>query len=119
MVCDSDLPKRTFDVKPVYLLCQQNSINLKQVVFDALIAAYLLNSGSKSYSIRDLAMHMILGTVREIEEGYEDIALLSPLCDTLSNKLEQEELESLFSQVEMPLTGSTGRYGILRISCGC
>lgn len=40
LVCKSPLPKRTFHVKPVYLLCMQNGVILENVAFDALIAAY-------------------------------------------------------------------------------
>ena len=76
LVAQSSLPKRTFDVKPDYLRCHNNGETLSNVSFDAVIAAYLLNSGSKTYSICDLALHFIPAVSYETEEGCEEIALL-------------------------------------------
>ena len=104
VVCQSSLPKRTFDVKPVYLLCSQNGIALSNVVFDAVIAAYLLHSGTKSYHIQTLAQHFLPDEPLFEQEEYRDIALLSPLCDCLAASLEKEGMLPLFEDIEMPLT---------------
>lgn len=104
LVCQSSLPKRTFDIKPVYLLCMKSGVSLPNVTFDALIAAYLLNSGSKTYSIQELTLQQLSQAVFETEEGFEEIASLPSLCDALEKRLHEENLMKLFSEIEMPLT---------------
>jgi len=104
LVCQSPLPKRTFDVKAVYLLCMRNGISLSNVTFDAVIAAYLLHSGSKSYSIKELRLQEISHLAFETEEGFEDIACFPALCDALTKQLDEQELKKLFEEIEMPLT---------------
>lgn len=104
LVAQSDLPKRTFDIKPDYLRCHNNGETLTNVAFDAVIAAYLLNSGSKTYSIRDLALHFIPAVSFDTEEGCEEIALLPILCDALQKQMEQQELLALYREIELPLT---------------
>lgn len=104
LVCKSPLPKRTFHVKPVYLLCMQNGVILENVAFDALIAAYLLHSGSKTYTIGELASHTIPQVSFSLPEEQQDVALLSPLCDALDKRLKDGGMETLFHDIEMPLT---------------
>ena len=104
VVCQSDLPKRTFDIKPVYLFCEQHGVSLSNVSFDAVIAAYLLNSGTKSYHIGTLAQHFLPEEPLFEQEEYRDIALLAPLCDRLYAALEKEGMLPLFQDIEMPLT---------------
>lgn len=104
VVCQSELPKRTFDVKPVYLFCEQHGVTLSNVSFDAVIAAYLLHSGTKSYHIGTLAQHFLPEEPLFEQEEYRDIALLAPLCDRLYAALEKEGMLPLFQDIEMPLT---------------
>ncbi len=104
VVCQSELPKRTFDVKSVHLLCKQRGLSLSNIAFDAMIAAYLLHPGAKSYQIQTLAQQLLPDEPLPEQEQYRDIALLSPLCDCLEASLEKEGMLPLFRELEMPLT---------------
>ncbi len=104
LVCQSPLPKRTFDVKPIYVRCLQNGIRLQNVSFDLRIAAYLLNVSSKNYTVQELRARWLSDLSFEADDHLADIICLPALCDQLQSQLEKENLPDLFSQIEMPLT---------------
>ena len=53
-VLESDLPKHTDNAKAVFAKCINAGIDLKNVTFDATLAAYLLNVNASSYNIERL-----------------------------------------------------------------
>lgn len=53
-VLESDLPKHTDNAKAVFAKCINAGIDLKNVTFDATLAAYLLNVNASSYDIERL-----------------------------------------------------------------
>lgn len=50
-ICESDSPKHTDNSKALYTYCIANGIELRNVTFDATLAAYLLDVNAKSYEI--------------------------------------------------------------------
>ncbi len=104
LVCQSPLPKRTFDVKPIYVRCLQNGVRLQNVSFDLRIAAYLLNVSSKNYTVQELRAQWLSDLAFDNEDPLADIICLPALCDKLQVQLEKENLPDLFSKIEMPLT---------------
>jgi len=53
-VLASEAPKRTDDAKALYSYCMKNGMELKNVVFDAALAGYLLNVNSSDYTVERL-----------------------------------------------------------------
>ena len=115
--------KIAYDGKFDIILLAQNGLKMSGVNFDALIAAYLL--GEKSLTLKSLAFNRLGIEARELadltgsgarqvspahlsieqvgELGCNDSDITLKLKESLEQELRNEELWSLFNDVEMPL----------------
>jgi len=81
---------------------------LTSISFDTNLAAYLLNPGTRSLDFSDIIERWGDGT--QIDQGSPEAALhsrarlLFTLRDSLSKELKERELESLFDELEMPIS---------------
>ncbi|MEY3336935.1 MAG: hypothetical protein RL771_907, partial [Actinomycetota bacterium] len=81
---------------------------LTSIAFDTNLAAYLLNPGTRSLDFSDIIERWGDGT--QIDQGSPEAALhsrarlLFTLRDSLSKELKERELESLFNELEMPIS---------------
>lgn len=51
--------KKTFDYKRLYVVCKLNNINLNNVIYDALLATYLINPSYVSDDLKTVMEHFI------------------------------------------------------------
>ncbi len=115
--------KIAYDGKFDIILFSQNSLKLRNISFDTLIAAYLL--GEKSLTLKALAFNKLGLEIRELSDLTGTGARQTPLSrspieqvseiacreaditlrlkDSLERELHSEELWTLFNDVEMPL----------------
>ncbi len=122
---DPSIEKITYEAKKDYLILKRYGIELKGLKFDGFIAMYLLEPGSKSYDMTDIAMKKlsesfptekdILGSGKKMLTYAElDMEVLAEytakyatnagkLESKLSEELEKQELVTLFETVELPL----------------
>ncbi len=104
----SEIPKRTFSAKNTYRYALENGSELKNVVFDAELAGYLLNPSSTDYSVEKLCA--------EYEVYYHsEIYSLPLLCDRLYTLAKDENVLELLESLEMPFTevlASMEYYGV-------
>ena len=91
----SDKPKRTFDVKALWTVCMPKGIEIKNVVFDTVLAAYLLNVNSSDYSLERLCLEY--GVKSEEENALEQLngVLYSRLCE--------QNMLNILTEIEIPL----------------
>ncbi len=93
---NESIKKRLFDSKSVY-----KNYDAKSVVFDATLAAYLINPSSSDYSFdRLLAEYNTPKTGSDIKSSAVSFSLL---CDELSKRLEEIGESELLSNIELPL----------------
>lgn len=101
-------PKRTFSAKNSYRYAFENNSTLKNIIFDAELAGYLLNPSSSEYSVERLCM--------EYEVHYfSDIKSLPSLCSMLHDMLTEQKCLDLLQNIELPFTevlASMEYYGI-------
>lgn len=116
-----DVLKCSYDLKDIYILCEEAGINPKNFMFDIRIAGYLLNSTTNQYSISDL-MNEYLGIDINVDEGKqeqlnlfevqeekenEQIAVyaysIGRLHDVLEKDLKENGMYDLFNNIEMPV----------------
>ena len=116
-----DVLKCSYDLKDIYILCEEAEINPKNFMFDIRIAGYLLNSTTNQYSISDL-MNEYLGIDINVDEGKqeqlnlfevqeekenEQIAVyaysIGRLHDVLEKDLKENGMYDLFNNIEMPV----------------
>ena len=116
-----DVLKCSYDLKDIYILCEESGINPKNFMFDIRIAGYLLNSTTNQYSISDL-MNEYLGININVDDGKqeqlnlfdvqeekenEQIAVyaysIGNLHDVLEKDLKENGMYDLFNNIEMPV----------------
>ncbi|MBP1918392.1 DNA polymerase I [Youngiibacter multivorans] len=103
---NENIKKVCFNVKDAYTTLRKHGIEMQGVVFDANLAAYLLDPADGKLSLKDLALkNMEEFTTAEGTEGRinETRGLLS-LYEKLGSKIEESGLKELLFDVEMPLT---------------
>ncbi len=118
---NEEVLKCSYDLKDIYILCEEAEINPKNFMFDIRIAGYLLNSTTNQYSISDLMNEYLeidinvddgkqeqlnLFDVQEEKEN-EQIAVyaysIGNLHDVLEKDLKENGMYDLFNNIEMPV----------------
>ncbi len=102
VVFASDLPKRTYMAKSFYKLARVSDCEFKNLIFDAELAAYLLNVSSKGYLLEHLTQKY-LSTEYDIEASLQPVAGFIDLCEELMQRVEQEQMLKLLQEIELPL----------------
>lgn len=92
---DKNVKKRVYDSKNLY----KKYPGTVSIVFDAMLAAYLINPSSNDYSIDRLFTEYGI----ETDGKSYDAAAFSALCEKLENKLESTGETGLLTDVELPL----------------
>jgi DNA polymerase I len=122
---DADLPKRAHNAKFHMVVLARHGIEVRGLVFDTMIAAYLLESGQRALALRDLAwakvqvelpsVQSLLGvgkkaiTMAELPIAHcgsyacNEALLVERLVPILEQELEEASQTTLFRDVEMPL----------------
>ena len=96
LIAQSEKPKRTTNLKQVHKFCFMNGLEIKNVVFSCDIASYLINVLEKGHDLSSLA---------EKYFNCNDVAkVFVELCERLQKELLENNLNFLFSSVELPLT---------------
>lgn len=96
----SSIKKRTFSAKPHYRYMLNADAELKNLITDGEICAYLLNPTTSEYTIDRLA---ITYHVPCVKGAHSDLAVLSKLCDEMENVIKEQEQTELYS-LELRLT---------------
>ena len=100
---ESNTKKRTFDAKPVYRFAFDNSSSLHNIEFDALIAAYLIDSLASDYNLQKLCASYAIPFDKENDEN-ADITAIPALCQKQQKIIEDSGMNELLYQIELPLT---------------
>ena len=99
LVCileNENIKKRVYDSKSLY----NQYGEVKGIVFDALLSAYLVNPSASDYSLSRLFV------AYEISAGDTAVGTavaFSALCDVLSGKLKESGESELLNKIELPL----------------
>ena len=122
--------KQVHDVKPLAKWCLSKNKTFAGLIFDTHIAGYLLNPGSRSLELADLAMEYLninlaqsqIGEAQLFEELTVDHTVLVSqanatklLSNILVTQLNEHELTKLFIELELPLAlllGQMESHGI-------
>lgn len=93
----------THDAKPFYNFNRLNSIDPRLVIFDTEIAAYLIDSGKKSYELTSL-IESLCHIVINDNEQLMNIIYLKTVEKILEKKIEELLMKELYYDIELPLT---------------
>lgn len=94
------IKKRTFSAKPHYRYCLENGCELRNLITDGEICAYILNPTTSEYTIDRLCVtyHIAYPSGK-----YADISVLSALCDEMEKLADEQEQTELY-KMELRLT---------------
>lgn len=92
---ESDEPKHTDNAKAIFSSCQNAGIEMQNVIFDATLAAYLLDVNAKDYDLNRLAEHYHVGYSKSCPNIELYKALFADICSQGMLKVLQE--------IEIPL----------------
>lgn len=105
---ESKVKKTVHDYKLTFLAFAQYGINLQGIVYDTLLMGYLLNPSRSQTDIYTLAgEYNNIHIVRKEDKKEEAFALLTVLEDLgplLFQRLSQQEMGSLYQDLELPLS---------------
>ncbi len=124
LLTDEGFPKTGQNYKYDWLVLMQAGVNMKGVVFDPMLASYVLNPSRNTHGLDDLALdHLghamipykdVVGNEpgfdsveleRATEYAAEDADVTLRLWELLSERLEREDdLRELMQEMEMPLS---------------
>ena len=100
--------KSVYDLKLATGVLGRNGVTLRGVAFDVLLAAYLLNAGRSGYPLADLAadnvgMELVADPENPPAGAMDEARAIQALEAILAPHLERDGLQSIFSDIEMPL----------------
>ena len=111
LLTDVKLPKVTYDAKPVYNACQIRGLSFAPLLFDTLIAAYLINPSGSGYPFDKLMTdYMGKGSIpfsKDAQQSPEYAAWMAGQLPEL-HSAQQAEIDrigaaDLLKQIELPL----------------
>ncbi len=105
-LCENPEIKKIFhDAKDAIWLLQQQDIVLKNLYFDTMLAAYLLNPTAANYEVNDIALehlNIVLPAEGETALAAQAESILR-LEKVLYDKLAERDEDRLYQEMELPL----------------
>lgn len=106
ILTDEKIEKFTRNCKALFAYADAKGFEVKSLVFDVELSAYLLEPSSKDYSDENLcASNQIELPYTENEDYkiYRTLAVYDKLCEKLISRIKANEQEKLLAEVEIPL----------------
>lgn len=100
---NGSIAKRVYDSKPLYKLCMNNGISIKNIAFDTTLAAYLINPSSSDYELMHLASAFSVSIPTVTGGEGPDAAILSAVNDVLGGVIDENGERRLLDEIELPL----------------
>ncbi|ELC8441889.1 DNA polymerase I [Clostridium perfringens] len=102
---DENILKNGYSVKNALTALRKLGIDLKGLAFDCELAAYLIDSSKGEYSLLSLVNNYLskFPNVKEGEEELVGISFMKDLTLVLKKKIEEEKMERLMYDIELPL----------------
>jgi len=114
---DRKIKKTSCDFKFLIKALQEDRIDLEGLEFDAMIAAYVLNPGERSYEIGKLIVKEF-GETLPVDPEYSlvfEASILKELKSALSARLITTKTEKVFKEIEMPLIPVLSKMEVIGI----
>jgi len=105
---DSECKKLCHDAKAEIIMCRRYGLDLQGIIGDTMLAAYLLNSSVTDPKLDEITLKYRnqVVTFDENEQGVAQRALaVWQLWPILRENLNNDELDALFYDLELPLSG--------------
>lgn len=100
---DESIKKRTHNSKPVFAVLEKSEIECKSIIFDSMLAAYLLNPNATEYSLERLIQEYNITPFKTNKNTDSKIVFLPALIDKLTKEINDKALNNLLVEIELPL----------------
>ncbi len=106
--CSGEWKKYTADIKQLYKYALKRGLEIKNPAADTQLIGYILNPAANSYDVLRLCEEYGVA-LPEIKEGeysknsVRAVVCLKELCEILLSKIEENNQQTLLSEIEMPL----------------
>ncbi|WP_035288271.1 DNA polymerase I [Clostridium sp. KNHs214] len=102
---DSNIKKVSHRVKSAYMALGKLGIELKGLLSDTEIQAYLIDSSKGEYKLEDTLEQYLFKSLNgeEIEDNVKKVILLEELNNVLHEKIKELNMDNLLYEVEQPL----------------
>ncbi len=100
-LANDEIRKVSYDFKRIYHILS-GKIFVRNAWFDIMIAAYLLNPSLGDYSLENLCAYFLKVYVKEIPPS-SGVYFIAQLYSLLEPKIEENSLDKLLFEIEMPL----------------
>ena len=97
------LPMTTFDAKETYKLGFERGTPVGVTIEDLLLAAYLLSSSDKSYSLAEMCEAYLPGRKFQADRPETLLILMPELREAIGLILKERQMDFLYRQIELPL----------------
>lgn len=106
LLTNENIKKRVYDYKNLY----KKYPDVKGVVFDAMLAAYLVNPSASSYTAERIIGEYASDTAEFSfeDENLKTVCLFSLACDGLEKQLKTTNQSDLLTDIELPLARVLG-----------
>lgn len=111
VLANEKIEKLVFSSKELFSFADMQGFEIKNLVFDISLAAYLLNPNASSYDLGQLCAQYDV-VLPQVADEYSDYAVLGAmvqLCETLKTKIEDANQNSLLYDIEIPLANVLAR----------
>lgn len=111
-LCSEEIEKYTENSKSIFAYADRKGFEIKSLVFDVELAAYLLEPSAKDYSDENFCkLNDIQLPAAENEEykKYRALAVYDLLCEKLNSEIKANEQEKLLVDIEIPLANVLGK----------
>ena len=111
-LCSEEIEKYTENSKSIFAYADRKGFEIKSLVFDVELAAYLLEPSAKDYSDENLCkLNDIQLPAAENEEykKYRALAVYDLLCEKLNSEIKANKQEKLLVDIEIPLANVLGK----------
>lgn len=111
-LCSEEIEKYTENSKSIFAYADRLGFEIKSLVFDVELAAYLLEPSAKDYSDENLCKLndiQLPATENEEYKKYRALAVYDLLCEKLNSEIKANEQEKLLVDIEIPLANVLGK----------
>lgn len=101
LLSDESIQKRTHDIKPIFASAEKAGFECRSIIFDTMLAAYLLNPNSSDYQLERLVSEYNITPLKSDKASVLESFI--PLADKLSAEIDAKEQTKLLHDIELPL----------------
>ena len=104
ILSDNSIAKRIYELKSFYSFAHERGIEVNNVIFDASLAAYLINPSSSDYKIEHLVAEYGVKAPETEDEQFKNAVLISEINKKLEKEVEESGQGKLLREIELPLS---------------